>query len=106
MRLEFGARLPRAYPMRHNAWPFDDLGDEALVTFLRRIPDAGFVFARIWLKHRRAFRAAPQPPQQNRLWAMAAKTTREARRRPTLLVRSSVVWSNSKSDAPPVLARV
>src|SRR6266513_1800714 len=37
------------FPMCHNAGPFDSLGDEALVTFLRRMPDADFVVARIRL---------------------------------------------------------
>lgn len=55
----FGRNLERAFerqlnlargffgclPMCHNAGPFDNRGDEALVTFLRRIPDADFVVA-------------------------------------------------------------
>src|SRR5436190_425753 len=84
----------------------DELGNFRLVTFLRRIPDAGFVFARIWLKHRRVFRAARPPLQQNRFSARAAKTTREARALPNHFMRSNVFWSNSKSEAPPVLSRV
>lgn len=33
--------------MRHDTGPFDDLGDETLVAFLGRIPNANFVVARI-----------------------------------------------------------
>ena len=35
--------------VRHDAKPFDDLGNEAFVAFLRRIPNAGFVVARMGL---------------------------------------------------------
>ncbi len=34
-------------PMCHDAGPFDDLGNEAFVTFFGRIPDTDFVVARV-----------------------------------------------------------
>lgn len=37
--------------VRHDAGPFDDLGDEAFIAFFRRVPNADFIAARVGSHH-------------------------------------------------------
>jgi hypothetical protein len=43
--LNLTGRLLAGFPVRHDAGPFDDLGDITLVPSFGRIPDADFVIA-------------------------------------------------------------
>src|ERR1700686_1419971 len=47
--LNLAGCLFASFAVRHDAGPFDDLGDKAFVTFLRRIPNPDFVIARLGL---------------------------------------------------------
>ena len=46
-QLDLAGRFFARVAMRHDTGPFDDLGNEAFVTFFRRLPNTDFVVARI-----------------------------------------------------------